>query len=323
MPRISVIIPSYNHAHFLPRAVDSVLAQDYGNVEIVVVDDGSTDDTATVAARYGDRIRYVHQENRGLAGARNTGLREARGEIVFFLDADDEVHGDTLGRLEEALSRAGEAFALVACLPRLVSWSEGELTGRPVELPPPPSPPPGAEFIEVTWRDLVVGSRFPCTVLARRSVFEADDCGEFDEGYGRLGCEDRDMWIRIAARHRIAMLPERLVTLHRHSDNMSNRPETQLAGIGRLREKTKSSEMWKREGLLFRSAIKALDHYTASLLFGDNGRLGLSFKHALLSLVGHPLPLPPRLCERPPMFRFKRIFVAGRRLIGRAKSRSK
>src|SRR5215211_9350661 len=87
---VSVVIPCYNQAHFLGEAIESVLSQSYRNFEILVVDDGSTDNTSEVASRY-ERVRIVRQENRGLSGARNRGLREAKGEYVVFLDADDRL----------------------------------------------------------------------------------------------------------------------------------------------------------------------------------------------------------------------------------------
>jgi glycosyltransferase involved in cell wall biosynthesis len=92
--RVSVVVPTYNYAHFLPVALDSVLTQTYRDWECVIVDDGSTDDTATVADAYvrrDPRFRYIHQANRGLAGARNTGVRNAHGDAIQFLDADDRL----------------------------------------------------------------------------------------------------------------------------------------------------------------------------------------------------------------------------------------
>lgn len=88
-PRVSVIIPTYNNACFLPQALDSVLSQNYDDYEIIVVDDGSTDATSVVLESYADRIRMVHQENAGSAAARNAGLELALGEFIVFLDADD------------------------------------------------------------------------------------------------------------------------------------------------------------------------------------------------------------------------------------------
>src|SRR5215212_1699019 len=92
---VSVVIPCYNQAHFLGEAIESVLAQSYPNFEIVVVDDGSTDDTSEVAAYY-PGVRLVRQENKGLSGARNVGLARSEGEYLVFLDADDRLLHEAL-----------------------------------------------------------------------------------------------------------------------------------------------------------------------------------------------------------------------------------
>src|SRR5258706_11646315 len=89
MPRVSVIIPNYNYAHYLTQSLDSVLAQTYPEVEIIVVDDGSTDDSETILRSYGDRIRWIKQKNQGVSAARNLGVHETQGELVAFLDPDD------------------------------------------------------------------------------------------------------------------------------------------------------------------------------------------------------------------------------------------
>jgi len=90
MPIVSVIIPCYNQAHFLSEAIESALAQRNGAMEVVVVDDGSPDNIVEVAGRY-PGIVFVRQENRGLAGARNSGFRASKGEYILFLDADDRL----------------------------------------------------------------------------------------------------------------------------------------------------------------------------------------------------------------------------------------
>src|SRR5882672_136402 len=87
---ISIVIPCYNQAHFLAEAIESVLAQIWPADEIIVVDDGSTDNPGQVAARY-PQVRCIRQENQGLPGARNTGLRESHGDYLVFLDADDRL----------------------------------------------------------------------------------------------------------------------------------------------------------------------------------------------------------------------------------------
>ena len=86
---VSVLIPSYNRGYLIGKTIESVLAQTYRPIEIIVVDDGSTDDTRAVIAKFGPAIRYIYQENAGLAVARNTGLVVARGEFIAFQDSDD------------------------------------------------------------------------------------------------------------------------------------------------------------------------------------------------------------------------------------------
>src|ERR687898_3129642 len=98
---VTVVIPCYNQAHFLGEAIESVLSQSYPNFEILVVDDGSPDDTSEVASRYPpQQVRLISQKNQGVSAARNTGIGHARGEYVVFLDADDRL-------LPEALEAGG------------------------------------------------------------------------------------------------------------------------------------------------------------------------------------------------------------------------
>ncbi len=90
-PLVSVIIPCYNYASYLAEAIDSVLAQTHSNFEVIVIDDGSTDSSKQVATRYADRVMYYYQQNQGLPAARNNGFRQAHGEYIVFLDADDRL----------------------------------------------------------------------------------------------------------------------------------------------------------------------------------------------------------------------------------------
>ncbi|MCD6047934.1 MAG: glycosyl transferase family 2 [Gammaproteobacteria bacterium] len=106
--KISIVIPSYNYAQYLPRALDSILVQKKNNVEIIIVDDGSTDDTANIAKTYAAKhpnIFYYHQENQGPAKARNLGLEQARGNYVMTLDADDEMTPDSLQQFFDAIQQ--------------------------------------------------------------------------------------------------------------------------------------------------------------------------------------------------------------------------
>ncbi len=97
LPKISVIIPTFNHGHYIKKAINSIFNQTYKNFEIIIVDDGSTDNTLDIISIYGDSVRYIYQENRGLAGARNTGIQASKGEYLAFLDADDYFEAGNLG----------------------------------------------------------------------------------------------------------------------------------------------------------------------------------------------------------------------------------
>jgi hypothetical protein len=108
---VSVIMPCFNAARFLPEAVDSALAQSHGDIELIVVDDGSTDESGSILAGYGERITVVRQNRRGPYPARNAGLRQATGEFVAFLDADDWWHADAVRKLHEALAASGADLA--------------------------------------------------------------------------------------------------------------------------------------------------------------------------------------------------------------------
>ncbi len=105
-PLVSVIIPTYNRAGFVVRAIESAFAQAYRNIEIIVVDDGSTDDTASVLSSYGDKIRYLYQNNSGVSSARNAGILRAQGVWLAFLDSDDEWHPYYLKRQIEHASNS-------------------------------------------------------------------------------------------------------------------------------------------------------------------------------------------------------------------------
>jgi hypothetical protein len=109
---VSGVIPAYNRARRLPAAIDSVLRQGVADIEIIVVDDGSIDDTRDVVAQYGDRVRYIYQANAGVGAARNTGIRHATKEFVAFLDSDDRWHDCKLG-MQLALFRAHPEVGLV------------------------------------------------------------------------------------------------------------------------------------------------------------------------------------------------------------------
>src|SRR5579862_568849 len=134
MPRITVVIPTFNCGSLLPQAIKSVLAQSIDDFETVIVDDGSTDNTKAILDEYvsDSRVRYVYQENRGLPGARNSGVRQSDSEYVAFLDADDELRKDALERMAEQVARDGSAWCLIDIMKCKPSSREIQRTMIPV-----------------------------------------------------------------------------------------------------------------------------------------------------------------------------------------------
>ena len=204
--RVSAVIPTYNYARFVGRAIDSVLAQTTPVAECIVVDDGSTDNTGEILAGYGDRIRAIRQENRGLSAARNAGLRAATGDCLALLDADDLWKPTKIAR-QLAVLGDNPDISVLGCGVEVL-----DLEGNKLREIVNPSPGVGRTAllglaVRASW---VSGSG--SGALIRRRVF--DDVGLFDETLN--AAEDWDMWMRIAVGHRIYNVPEVLATIYRH-----------------------------------------------------------------------------------------------------------
>ena len=113
-PKISVVIPTYNCGALIPEALDSIFAQTFTDFEVIVVDDGSTDNTRDVVSRYREDIRYIYQNNKGVSAARNAGIKEARGQYIAFLDADDLWLPEKLASQMRVMTQS-DAIGIVAC----------------------------------------------------------------------------------------------------------------------------------------------------------------------------------------------------------------
>jgi glycosyltransferase involved in cell wall biosynthesis len=203
-PFISVIIPVFNGEAFLAEAIESILRQDYHPLEIIIVDDGSTDGTATIASSYSAGVRYVYQPNSGPAAARNRGLKMANGEVIGFLDADDLWPEN---KIEHQLARLTDdpSVEIVIGLQLLVRI-DGIVDGKHT-----------FENLSNPRINLSLGC-----ALVRRSVF--DIVGFFDETL--YYCDDWD-WFMRARELGVPMLIHQDVTLiaRRHEGNMTNRVE--------------------------------------------------------------------------------------------------
>jgi glycosyltransferase involved in cell wall biosynthesis len=214
VPLASIIIPTFNCAPLLPRALESVLAQSLGPVEVIVVDDGSTDDTPAVLARYAGRVLPIRQGNAGLSAARNRGLQRARGALVGFLDADDAYHPEKLARQAAALAARPECgWAYSDC------WIEEQGVGeRPVLASGRYGYGRRQALEGWLFEALLPGNFIPVhTLLVRRPCLDA--AGPFDERLTRM--EDFDLLLRLAARTPAVYLPEPLATYYLQPGSLS------------------------------------------------------------------------------------------------------
>ena len=201
------MIPAYNAAPYVQQAVDSVLRQTYPDVEVLVVDDGSTDDTAARLATYGERIRVVRQANAGVARARNAGTASARGRYVAFLDADDIWQPEKIHEQLDALARAPGHRACYSAFSSVSS----DLMPRPVSR----TPRQGVLLEDLLFLGNVVGT--PSTVVCERDLLL--EVGGFDPALSTGA--DWDLWLRLALRTGFEYIDEPLVTYRIHAANMS------------------------------------------------------------------------------------------------------
>ena len=219
-PTVSVVIPAYNRAHIVGRAVRSVLNQTYQGFELIVVDDGSADDTGGAVKAFKDgRLRYLrHEKNRGAAAARNRGIGAARGRYVAFLDSDDEWLPEKLAKEVAVFQASGPAVGLVYCGKALLN----EESDRILKVRMPTSQGDVYEKL-LAWDFIGSSSR----VTVRKETLDA--VGGFDEQFKT--CHDWELWLRVARVSRVAFVPEVLVKRYLHSGQLSG----SLNGIWRGR----------------------------------------------------------------------------------------
>lgn len=223
--QISVIVPTFNRPAALRRALESVLRQTYGAVELVVVDDASPDQiddvVGTLAA---PRLRVLrHPYRRGAAAARNTGLQAARGELIAFLDDDDEWVPEKLERQQALLAHAPQRLGLIYCGHEEISERSGAtvLTRTPAAAP-------------LSFVDFLRSTSFGASVpLIRRHCFDA--VGGFDESLPAT--QDQDMWLRISRDFDCAFVRDVLVRCHMHGAQITNDLKAKLAAKAQMLRK--------------------------------------------------------------------------------------
>jgi glycosyltransferase involved in cell wall biosynthesis len=205
MPRVSVLIPSYNRAAYLVQALESVCAQAVAPFEIIVIDDGSTDQTADVVRQFEPQVCFIRQDHLGVSAARNRGLAVAQGDLIAWLDADDVWEPTFLQTVVPLLEQNSQIGGIYTGFVHIDSQGNllSQFSQKVVE--------PSALVSALTENNFIATP----AMLARKTCYE--QVGEFDP---RLGiCEDYDMWLRLASKFTISGLPAQLVRVRVHEGN--------------------------------------------------------------------------------------------------------
>lgn len=220
MPTVSVIIPAYNCELYIAETISSVLEQTYKDLELIVVDDGSTDSTPSIVSSCGPPVRLVHQANRGVCKARNLGIREANGKFICLLDHDDFWFPEKLERQMQVFQRDTKAGVVYS---PFILWHPNTVSGI---YPHPES------YDRMAYPDDIDNSfsgwiyhqfLLDCWMLTSTAMFRAevfDKCGVFDESLPYS--EDWDLWLRISQQYRFVKLC-RPTTLYRQHPQQGNR----------------------------------------------------------------------------------------------------
>lgn len=229
MPKVSVIIAAYNLMTYLPATVNNVLAQTYKDFELIVVDDGSSDNTSEWITQQPDpRIRLITQNNMGLAGASNTGIAAAQGEYITFMDADDLWESTKLAQQVEILDRHSEVDIVYTWVTYMNE--RGESTGRIVK----------TEAEGYIWQDLIEVNQIECgsVIMIRRSCFES--VGLFDTNL-KSYVQDWDMWLRLALQYQFKAIRQPLVYYRQRASSGSRNIGQMERSFNLVLEKTYNS----------------------------------------------------------------------------------
>lgn len=305
---VTVIIPCYNYAHYLPAAIESCLRQTHRPLEVLVVDDASTDNSVAVAEAYGPPVRCVKQANQGVGAARNHGMRAATHDFVMFLDADDMLAEGAVAALLQAYRQADDEPGLVAGCALPV-----DAQGQPLGLPAEPADIGGVRRVHL--QETVLFTPFSPTVLARREYLLGLGGFETDDARYR-GSEDKAMWIAVAASARPPLLLRQVILHYRvHGSSMSHNGKRQLASSQAILRRAQerhgdllSRAVWNRAWAF--SMVQQANFHSAT---GDHRRA--------LSLLLQSLGRAPRLNDASVLerygrwFRLRRLFAVLKRLL--------
>ena len=248
---VSVVIPAYNAGKYVAAAVSSVLAQTYTPIEVIVVDDGSTDDTAEALEPFGTSITVIRQGNHGLYATRNLAVSRASGEFIAFLDADDAWHPEKVARQIAVFDARPD------CVLTHTKTTYIDDAGRPVSMPHKPWHDSNAfDVFALLEHNFITAS----SVIVRRSALGQDP---FHAGV--RGCEDWDLWLRLSRVGPFAYLDEALTLYRFHESNMSANQglmlESALAVLDNFQREERDAVVRAAARKQMRAASGALAHH--------------------------------------------------------------
>ncbi|MDP9051305.1 MAG: glycosyltransferase family 2 protein [Acidobacteriota bacterium] len=280
MAIVDVIIPTFNAARYLPSALESVISQTFDDWQILLVDDGSTDNTVEVVGRFQDRLgpklKYIKQENGGVSSARNAAIRASSSEFIALLDADDVWLPCRLSESLKALAecpQAGLSYGLIRSIDpegRLGDAWAGNLDHKEGMIAP-----------HIYMRTVELPS--PSITVRKKCI---DEVGVFDETF--LVTEDRDLWLRIALKYEVAFVPE-VIALYRTSPgSLSTDPNRMLQAQVKFIQKNYGAAGC---GLLRRQAALARSYKQQAENLKARGRAWAALQTSLRALALYPLSI--------------------------------
>ena len=277
---VSAIIPTYNYGKYVSEAIDSILEQSYGPIEIIVVNDGSTDNTADMLKAYGDKIHYITTKNFGISAARNTGIKAAKGEFIAFLDADDKWKSNKIGMQVKLAYKTGHPIIL--CTKAEADKAYNDL-----------------DFDNCFFHPSGLGSN---ALIKRDKLLEA---GNFDEKLN--GAEDREMMLRLTRNgSKAGFLHGNYSFLRVHDVNMSHNPGIEENYKMTLDKVFSWDEMTGRYPLKARA--KSYMWFDSIYNYYADDQPWMALKRCLQSILYWPIPIG-RYYPRPGMRRTKLLIL--------------
>lgn len=283
-PKVSIVIPTYNRADFLPKAIQSVLNQTYRNWEIIIIDDGSTDNTEGIVKSYKEaRIRYIlHKSNLGLSAARNTGIKNSRGEYIAFLDSDDEWFPEKISCQMNIFQKKDSKCGVICTAGYRIKGNQiMSKKSVPINLD---SFYEKFLFENITWTS---------NVLVKKECFKK--AGLFDENLE--SCEDWDMWIRIAKYYKFIFLEMPLTKYVIHSGQLSENLLKKIDARKRILFKY-------QDELKHRKFVYSHHYYKIGNLCCLSGKTREGRKHLFKGILVYPFCLKYFLCLLLSLFGF-------------------